>query len=72
MRKIAIGKGDDQKTDCLLDSSYFKENYEMIAIDSEKLNKLILQQIQIEQEIQECFLLLKKQKKLCYSFHKEL
>ena len=33
VRKIATGKGDDYKTGCLLDYSYFKENYKMIAID---------------------------------------
>ena len=27
VRKIATGKGDDYKTGCLLDYSYFKENY---------------------------------------------
>ena len=31
--KIAIGQGDDYTTGCLLDYSYFKENYKMIAID---------------------------------------
>ena len=33
IRKIATGKGDDYATGCLLDYSYFKENYKMIAID---------------------------------------
>ena len=37
----------------------------------EQFKKLILQQIQIELEIQHCFLLLKKQKKLFLNFHKE-
>ena len=31
--KIAIGKGDDYTTGCLLDYPYFKENYKMFAID---------------------------------------
>ena len=31
IRKIATGKGDDYTTGCLLDYSYFKENYKMIA-----------------------------------------
>ena len=35
-RKIATGKGDDYTTGCLLDYSYFKENYKMIAIDLSK------------------------------------
>ena len=34
--KIATGQGDDYTTGCLLDYSYFKENYEMIPIDFSK------------------------------------
>ena len=33
LRKIATGQGDDYTAGCLLDYSYFKENYKMIAID---------------------------------------
>ena len=33
IRKIATGKGNDYTTGCLLDYSYFKENYKLIAID---------------------------------------
>ena len=40
VRKIATGKGDDYKTGCLLDYSYFKENYKMIAIDLSKQRAL--------------------------------
>ena len=36
VRKIATGIGDDYTTGCLLDYSYFKENYKMIAIDLSK------------------------------------
>ena len=36
IRKIATGKRDDYATGCLLDYSYFKENYKMIAIDLSK------------------------------------
>ena len=36
IRKVATGKGDDYTTGCLLDYSYFKENYKMIAIDLTK------------------------------------
>ena len=39
IRKKATGQGDDYATGCLLDCSYFKKNYRMIAID------LIKQQI---------------------------
>ena len=40
IRKIAIGQGDDYTTGCLLDYSYFKENYKMIAIDLSKQQAL--------------------------------
>ena len=36
IRKIATGKGDDYTAGCLLDYSYFKDNYKMIAIDLSK------------------------------------
>ena len=63
IRKIVTGQGDDYTTGCLLDYSYFKYHYKMIAIDlskskmqiQKKFNKLVLQQIQIGQEIQQCF-----------------
>ena len=34
--KIATGQGDDYTTGCLLDYSYFKDYYKMIAVDSSK------------------------------------
>ena len=34
--KIATGQGDDYTTGCLLDYSYFKDYYKMIAIDLSK------------------------------------
>ena len=39
IRKIATGQGDDYTTGCLLDYTYFKKYYKMIAID---LNKQVL------------------------------
>ena len=33
IRKIATGKGDDYTTGCLLDYTYFIDNYEIIALD---------------------------------------
>ena len=33
IRKISIGQGDDYTTGCLLDYTYFKKYYKMIAID---------------------------------------
>ena len=40
LEKIATGQGDDYTTGCLLDYSYFKEHYELLAIDLSKLQKL--------------------------------
>ena len=36
IRKIATGQGDDYTTGCLLDYSYFKGTYKMIAADLSK------------------------------------
>ena len=33
IRKNATGKGDDNTTGCLLDYTYFRDNYKMIAVD---------------------------------------
>ena len=33
IRKIAVGQGDDYTSGCLLDYTYFKKYYKMIAID---------------------------------------
>ena len=40
IRKIATGQGDDYTTGCLLDYSYFKKYYKLIAIDLNKQQKL--------------------------------
>ena len=40
IRKIAIGHRDDYTTGCILDYSYFKENYKMIAIDLSRQQEL--------------------------------
>ena len=40
IKKIATCKGDDFTTGCLLDYSYFKENYKMIAVDLSKQQAL--------------------------------
>ena len=82
IRKIAFGQGDDYKTGSLLDFPYFKENYKMIVrdlskqqaldADSRAIKKLISMQSWTKQEIQQFFSLLKKQKKLSYTFYKEL
>ena len=36
IRKIATGQGADYTTDCLLDYTYFKTYYKIIAIDLSK------------------------------------
>ena len=81
-RKTAAGQGDYYTTSCLLDYTYFKKCQKMIAVDLSKQqvldadlnqsNKLILQQTQIQQEELEFISFLKKPKKLCLSFRKEL
>ena len=40
IRKIAIGKGDDCTTGCLLDYSFFKESYKMIKTHLSKQQAL--------------------------------
>ena len=40
IRKIATGKGDDYTTGCLLDYQYFKDHYQLIAVDLSRQNEL--------------------------------
>ena len=40
IRKIAAGQGDDYTIGCLLDYSYFKDSYKIIAIDLSKQQAL--------------------------------
>ena len=40
IRKIATGQGDDYTTGCLLDYTYFKKYYKMIAMDLSKQQAL--------------------------------
>ena len=40
IRKIATGQGDDYTTGCLLDYQYFKDHYNLIAIDLSKQEEL--------------------------------
>ena len=39
-RKIATGKEDDYTTGCLLDYKYFKDHYQLIAVDLSKQKEL--------------------------------
>ena len=75
IQKMATGQRDYYTTGCFLDYNYFKNYYKIIAIDDSKVNnkhlmliqkqynKLILMEIQIKQQVQQLFSLLKKQKK---------
>ena len=40
IRKVATGQGDDYRTGCLLDYTYFKNYHKMIAIDLSKQQAL--------------------------------
>ena len=40
IRKIAAGQGEDYTTGCLLDYSYFKGHYKLMAIDLSKQQAL--------------------------------
>ena len=40
IRKIATGKGDNYTTGCLLDYQYFKDHYQLIAVDLSKQKQL--------------------------------
>ena len=40
IRKIATEQGDDYTTGCLLDYQYFKDHYNLIAIDLSKQKEL--------------------------------
>ena len=49
IRKIATGQGDDYTNGCLLDYSYFKENYKIIAKDLSKQQALVADPRAIQQ-----------------------
>ena len=40
IRKIAIGKRNDYTTGCLLDYQYFKDHYQLLAVDLSKQKEL--------------------------------
>ena len=77
MAKISIGQADDYITGCLLDFTYFKENYKLVPTDLNKRQAFdadpkAIQQINfsrnIVQKMQQYFSLLKKQKKKNLNF----
>ena len=72
MAKISIGQADDYITGCLLDFTYFKENYKLVPTDLNKRQAFdadpkAIQKINyrrnIVQKMQQYFSLLKKKKK---------
>ena len=82
IRKITIGQGDDYTTGCLLDYTYFKKYYKMIAVDLSKQQALdadpkAIQQINFTVNIQEQEILDSFEFSLFHSldilnFHKEV
>ena len=40
VRKVSTGYGDDYAAGCLLDYTYFKDNYRLIAVDLSKQKAL--------------------------------
>ena len=80
--KTTIGQGDEYTTGCLLDYTYFKKNYKMIAIDLSKQQVLhadpkAIQQNNFAENLDRAantrfYFILEKQKKLFLNFYKEL
>ena len=60
IRETAAGQGDDYTTGCLLDYQYFKDHYQVIAIDLSKQKELDTDSRAIQQI--ECYGMLKTQK----------
>ena len=53
VRKVLAGQGDDDATGCLLDYTYFKDNYRLIAVDLTRQKALdadlrVIQQIVLQ------------------------
>ena len=77
IRKIATGKGDDYATGCLIDYQYFKDHYQLIAVDLSKQRELdadprAIQQIEfygkLETNSQVC-IVLEKSKETVLEFY---
>ena len=78
IRKIATGKGDDYTTGCLLYYQYFKDHYQLIAVDLSKQKELdahprAIQQIEfygmLKTNSQVCTVL-EKSKETLFEFYK--
>ena len=81
IRKITIGQGDDYTTGCLLDYTYFKKYYKMVAIYLSKQQVLdvdpkAIQQISFTAYLNRAntrfYSILEKAKELFLNFQKEL
>ena len=82
IRKISTGQGDDYATGCLLDYSYFKENYKLIEIDLNKQQALdadprAVQQINVTANLDRegnttIFFIIEEAKETVLNFNKEL
>ena len=64
IRKIATGKGDNYTTGCLLDYQYFKNHYQLIAVDLSRQKKLDADPTAIQQI--EFYGMLKTNSKVCF------
>ena len=75
IRKTATGQGDDYTTVCLLYYQYFKDHYNLTAVDLSKQKELdadsrAIQQIELYGMLQtksQVFTVLENQKKQCYN-----
>ena len=76
IRKIATVQGDDYTTGCILDFIYFKEHYNVIAIDLSKQQKLdtdpkAIQQMNFSQNLEKnatIFFIIKELKETVLGF----
>ena len=77
IRKIATGKGDNYTTGCLLDYQYFKDHYQLIAVDLSKQKELdadprAIQQIEFYGKLNtnsQVFTVLEKSKETVLEFY---
>ena len=75
IRKIATGQGDDYTTGCLLDYQYFKDHYNLIAVDLSKQKELdadsrAIQQIEFYGMLKNKSQVLEKSKETMLEFYK--
>ena len=75
IRKTATGQGDDYTTGCLLDYQYFKDHYNLIAVDLSKQKELdadsrAIQQIEFYGMLKNKSQVLEKSKETMLEFYK--